>query len=124
MVQITKVGFLPIADIEQVAQHGDGITLLTRAQQLADRHIKHLAEQVEQRRFQRRHRVNLQFEGPRPFAEGVEIRRLIAFVHLLHHAIETGDLLTHHLRDRRQQRLVDDLSAGRFADAGMAGVIG
>ncbi len=41
MVQITKVGFLPIADIEQVAQHGDGITLLTRAQQLADRHIKH-----------------------------------------------------------------------------------
>ena len=124
MVQITKVGFLPIADIEQVAQHGDGITLLTRAQQLADRHIKHLAEQVEQRRFQRRHRVNLQFEGPRPFAEGVEIRRLIAFVHLLHHAIESGDLLAHHLRDRRQQRLVDDLSAGRFADAGMAGVIG
>ncbi|VAO00405.1 Uncharacterised protein [Klebsiella pneumoniae] len=124
MVQIAKVGFLPIADIEQVAQHGDGITLLTRAQQLADRHIKHLAEQVQQRRFQRRHRVNLQFEGPRPFAEGVEIRRLIAFVHLLHHAIESGDLLAHHLRDRRQQRLVDDLSAGRFADAGMAGVIG
>ncbi|VGP13632.1 hypothetical protein SB00610_01110 [Klebsiella quasipneumoniae subsp. similipneumoniae] len=124
MVQITKVGFLPIADIEQVAQHGDGITLLARPQQLADRHIEHLAEQIEQRGLQRRYRVDFQFKGPRPFAKGVEIRRLIAFVYLLHHAIQSGDLLTYHLRDRRQQRLVDNLTARGFAHAGVAGVIG
>ena len=65
MVQITKVGFLPIADIEQVAQHGDGITLLTRPSSSQTGTLS-TAEQVQQRRFQRRHRVNLQFEGPRP----------------------------------------------------------
>lgn len=59
-----------------------------------------------------------------PFAEGVEIRRLIAFMYLLHHAVEASDFLPNHLGYGIDQRLVDDFAAGRFADAGMAGVVG
>lgn len=83
------VGFLRIAN--KTGSPRNGITLLTRDQQLADRHlIKHWPEQVQQRRFQRRLPIP-SVRRSTPFA-GVEIRRLIAFVHLLHHAIESGDL--------------------------------
>ncbi len=123
-VEIRQVGFAAIADIEEVAQHRHFIALLTWPQQLRHRHAQRLAEQVEQRRFQRGHRVDAQLECPGALAEGVEIRRLVPFVHLLHQTVHPRHLLPFYLRNRRQQRLIDGLAARRFAHAGMACAVG
>jgi hypothetical protein len=65
-VQIREIRFISIADIEEIAQHGDRITLFTRPQQFANRDIKRFAQQIQQRGLQRRDRVDPQFKGPGP----------------------------------------------------------
>lgn len=124
MVQIIKVGFLLIVDIEQVVQYGDGIMLFIWVQQFVDWYIKYLVEQVEQCCFQCCYCVNFQFEGLCFFVEGVEICCLIVFVYLLYYVIELGDFLVYYLWDCCQQCLVDDFFVGCFVDVGMVGVIG
>ena len=54
-----------VADVEQVAEHLDRVALLAFAEQRGDRHAEVLAEQVEQRGFDRRDRVDrgAQVEG-------------------------------------------------------------
>jgi hypothetical protein len=54
-----------VADEEQVAEHLDRVALLAFAEQRRDRHAEVLAEQVEQRRFDRGHGVDrrAQVEG-------------------------------------------------------------
>ena len=122
--QVREIGFGAIAQVEEIAQHGDRIALFSRAEQFAHRHVQRFAEQVQQRRFQRRHRIHPQFKGPCAFAEGIKIGRLVAFVHALHHFVQARHLLTHHLRNGIHQGLVDHLAAWRFTYAGIPGVIG
>ena len=64
-----------VADVEEVAQHRHAVALLPVAEQLRDRHPEVLAEQVEQRRFQRGDRVDRgpQVEGLQPAAAGVAV---------------------------------------------------
>ncbi len=54
-----------VADVEQVAEHLDRVALLAFAEQRRDRHVEVLAEQVEQRRLDRRDGVDgdAQVEG-------------------------------------------------------------
>ncbi len=121
---VGQIGFAAVADIEEIAQHRHLVALLAGTEQLRHRHTEALAEQVEQRRLQRGDRVDAQLEGPGAFAEGVEIGRLVAFVHLLHQPVHARHLLAFDLRDRLDQRLVDGVAARRFADTGMSGAVG
>ena len=121
---IRQISFTPIANVKQVAPHRDLIALLTRPQQLGHLHAEALAEQVEQRRFQRRHRIDPQLKRPGAVAEGIEIRRLVTFVHLLHQPVHARHLLPFHLRYCRDQRLINGFTARRFADAGVTGAVG
>ncbi|MNP27296.1 hypothetical protein D3C76_1201950 [compost metagenome] len=122
--QIGQIGFGAIAQVEEIAQHGDRIALFARAEQFAHRHVQRFAEQIQQRRFQRRHGIHPQFKCPGTFAKGIEIDRLVALVHALDHFIQPRHLLADHLRDGIHQGLVDHLAAGGFPDAGIPGVIG
>ncbi len=83
-----------------------------------------LTEQIQQRRFQRRHRIHPQFKGPGALAEGIEICRLIAFMHLLHQTVHAGNLLAFHLRNSLLQRLQNGFPTGRFTYAGVPGAVG
>ncbi len=85
--QIRQIGFGAIAQVEEITQHGDRITLLARTEEFAHRYVQRFAQQIQQCRFQRRHGVHFQFKRPCTLAEGIEIRRLVAFVDLLHHAV-------------------------------------
>ena len=69
---------VPIADVEQVAQHLDRVALPAFAQQGGDRHVEVLAEQVEQRRFDGGDGVDggAQVEGLQPAAAAVAIGKL------------------------------------------------
>ena len=83
-----------------------------------------LAEQVEQRRFDRGHRVDgrAQVEGLQAAAAGVAVGEL-----LLHRAAampcSVADRLADHERPRVLERLPDLLAARHFADAGVAGAV-
>ena len=122
-LQIRQIGFRAIANVEEITEHGHRVTLLAWPQQFADRHVERLAQQIKQCGFQRGHRINAQFESPRAFAKGIKVSGLIAFVYLLNHIVHPGHFLTKHHRDGINQRLVDNLSARRFTDAGVAGVV-
>ena len=84
---IRQIGLLPVADVEQVAEHRHGVALFTWPQQLADRHAKRFTQQVEQRGLQGRYRIYPQLKGPGTFAEGIKVSRLVAFVHTLNHLV-------------------------------------
>ena len=56
--EVGQVGFAPVAQIKQVAQHLYPIALLAVTQQGCHRHAQKLAEQIEQSAFHRRHRMD------------------------------------------------------------------
>ena len=72
LAAIRQVGLRPIADKEQIAQHIDARPLLPFPQQRRHRQPEKLPQQIEQRRFNRRHRMDggAQIERlqPAPFA--------------------------------------------------------
>ena len=72
---VGQVGLGAVADEEQVAQRLHAVALLALAEQRRDRHLEVLAEQVEQRRLDRGHRVHgdPQVEGLRAAAAGVAV---------------------------------------------------
>ena len=84
---IGKIGLRAIADKEQIAEHLDALSLHAFAQQRSDRHLQMLAEQIEQGRLDRGHRMNgrAQIEGLQSAAARVAIGKLP--LHPLHHAL-------------------------------------
>lgn len=90
---------MPIANIKQIAEYRHRVTLFARPQQFTDRNVQRLTEQIEQGGLQRGDGIDAQLKRPGAFAEGVKVRRLVAFVNTLDHFIQTGDLLADHLRN-------------------------
>jgi hypothetical protein len=83
-----------------------------------------LAEQVEQCRFQRRHRMDggAQVEGLLAAAAGVAVGE--ALLHRAQHRVDVAHALPHHQAGGVLQRLADLLAAGHLAHAGAAGAVG
>ena len=113
-----------VADVEQVAEHLDRVALLAFAEQRRDRHAQVLAEQVEQRRFDGRDRVDgdAQVEGLQAAAAAVAVGELL--LHLLQQPLLRAERLADDQFARVFQRLADLLAARHFADAGVAGAVG
>ena len=80
ILDIRQFGPAPVADEEQVAQHLDRVALLAFAEQCRHRHVEVLAEQIEQRRFDGRHRVDRrpQIEGLQAAPAGIAIGKALA----------------------------------------------
>ena len=112
-----------VADEEQVAEHFHFAALLAIAQQRRHVHAQMLAQQVKHRRFDPGHYVNCgtQIEGLQTAPTGVAVGESIA--HGGQHVFVLTQRLTDYQRDRIFESLADFLSAGDFADAGMAGII-
>ena len=74
-LDVRQVGLAPVADIEEIPQHRHLAALDAIAEQRRDRHLEILAEQVEQRGFERGHRMHggAQVEGLFPAAAGIAI---------------------------------------------------
>jgi hypothetical protein len=120
---IRQVGSVAISDEEQVAQRLDLAALLAVAQQCRDRHPDKLAEQIEQRRFQRRDCVDSDAEIERLLAApaGIAVRERAA------HAVEDGMIVTDRLADDQfrgvDDGLADRLATRNLADADVAGIV-
>ncbi|MCY1416811.1 hypothetical protein D9M71_323280 [compost metagenome] len=122
-VAVGQVGLLAVADVEQVTEHLHRIALLPLAQQCRHRHVQVLAEQVEQRRLDGRHRMhgNAQVEGLQATASRVAVGEGLA--HGIEHALVVADRLADHQAAGIFQGLADLLAAGHLAQAGITGAV-
>ena len=121
---VGQVGLPAVAHVEEVAEHLHRVALLAFAQQGRHGHFEELAQQVEQRGFDGRDRVDghAQVEGLQAAPAAVAPGEGAA------HAVENGVVPADGLADdevaRVFQRLPDLLAAGHFAHAGVAGAVG
>ncbi len=120
---IGQIGLVPVADVEQIAEHLHRVALLAFAEQCGHRHVEVLAEQVEQRRFDRRDRMDggAQVEGLQPAAATVAVGE--GLLHLLQQALVRTQRLADDQRGRVFQRLADLLAARHLADTAAAGAV-
>jgi hypothetical protein len=83
-----------------------------------------LAQQVEQRRFDRRHRMDggAQVEGLLAAAAAVAVGK--GLLHRLQHTLLRAQRLADHQRGGVVQRAADLLAPRHLADAGAAGAVG
>ena len=98
--------------------------MLPFAEQCADRHAEMLAEQIEQRRLYRRHRMDRRAQVERLLATPARIAIAERGAHALQHLLHMADGAADDEITRILQRLPDLLAAGHFADAGAARAVG
>ncbi|RMW13823.1 hypothetical protein ALP03_00918 [Pseudomonas amygdali pv. tabaci] len=123
LAAVGQVGFALVADIKQVAEHLDLITLLTFAQQCSNRYVQVLTKQVEQGGFQRGDSVNgnAQVEGLQAAAARIAIGE--GFACRIEDLLVSADAAADHQRACVFQRLADQLATRHFADADMPGIV-
>lgn len=118
-IGVVQVGALAVAHEEQVAKHRHLGALLPLPQQRRHGHAQVLAEQIEQRAFQRRHRMHggAQVKRLQPTATGITIGKLAA--HAVKHVVVRTDRLSDNQRRRVFNCLADGLATRHFAHAGV-----
>ena len=121
---IGEVGLVAVADVEEIAERLDAGALLAFAEQRRDGKVQMLAEQIEQRRFDRGHRVDrdAEIEGLLAAATGIAIGEFAA--HRRQDVVAGADGLADDEFAGVLQRLADLFAARHLADTGMAGIVG
>ena len=121
--EIGQVGLGTVADIEEVPQSFGGSALLAFAQQRGNRHAEEVAQEIKQRRLDRRHCVNSRAQVEGLHAAATEIAIGEALVHLVENIVVHPDRATDDQRPRILERLTDARATGNFAHAGVAGIV-
>ncbi len=118
IASVRKIGLVSVADVEEVAEHLDGVALLAFAEQGRHRYVEVLPQQIEQCRFDRRDRVDrrAQVERLKPTAAGIPVRELL--LDAGEQALMGADGLSDDERTRVLQGLADLLAARNLTDAG------
>ena len=121
---IGQIGLAAVADKEEIAERLDARRCWPSPSSAATGKRQMLAEQIEQRRFHRGHRMDhdAQIEGLLAAAAGVAVGERCA--HRRQDVVAGADGLADDERARVLQRLPDLLAARHLADAGMAGIVG
>ncbi|MNZ79901.1 hypothetical protein D3C78_985190 [compost metagenome] len=123
LAAVVEVGLVAVANVEEVTEHFHFVALLAFAEQRRHRYAQVLAEQVEQRCFQRGDGMDgdAQVEGLQAAAAGIAVGEGLA--HLVEQALVVADGLPHQQAAGVFQGLADGFAAGHFAHADIAGVV-
>ena len=121
---VIQRGFAAVAHKEQVTQHFDCVALLPFAEQGSHRHIKVLAQQVEQGRFNRGNGMDGGAQVKRLLAAATAVALGELLLHLLQDALVLTNRLSYHQRACVLQRLPNLLAAWHLAHAGAACAVG
>ena len=121
--QVRQRGLLPVADVEEITEHRHRGALLTVPEERGDRHAEELAQQIEERAFQRRGRVDGRslIEGLRAATCAVPVGEALA--NLRDDVPAGADGFADDQGPRVLEGLPDPLAPGDLSQAGVSGVV-
>ena len=121
---VRQIGLGAIADEEQVPEGLNPVALPAVTEKCRHRHLEVLAQQIQHRRLNGRHRVYgyAEVECLRPPSAGVAVGERAP--HVVEHGVVVADAAADHDRAGILQGALDGFAARHLADAGVAVGVG